>query len=124
MAKTAQHSAAPKVYEYTYQIIPLPGFVIVEPLKNKSASTDNSPYKLHIFDTMKEVDSAGIVMAVGDPFTFYEGSNAITVTCPVKVGDKIAYKNFGSDRMMDVHGKTIFFVSSASIQNTTKSWEL
>lgn len=84
---------------------PLPGFLILEQLEEEKIGN------FSVSDDMSSKDSAGVVLAVGAPFTFYEGSQAIDVKSPVKVGDKVIYKNIVAQRYMDFEtGKHIFMV--------------
>ncbi|HEX9060887.1 MAG TPA: hypothetical protein VF941_11965 [Clostridia bacterium] len=84
---------------------PLPGFLVLEQLEEQKIGY------VSVSDDMSAKDSAGIVVAVGDPFTFYEGNQNVMVKSPVKVGDKVIYKNIVGQRYLDFEtGKHVFFV--------------
>jgi len=75
---------------------PLPGFIICKPLNEELlAGGFKAP------ESLSEKDSAGIVVAVGDPWIFREGDKEYTITPKVKVGDKIIFKNLGHQRYSD-----------------------
>lgn len=79
-----------------YNIYPLPGFVVTKPFKEEIVSD------FYIPDNMNDKDSAGIVIAVGDDYTYYTGSHAVQVKCPVKVGDIIVYQNIGTNQYLNL----------------------
>ena len=81
-----------------YNIQPFPGHVLVAPYKEKQVGN----YVLQ--DNINDKDSAGIIVAIGDDYTYYEGNQAIPVPCPVKVGDVIIYQNMGTDAYMEFEG--------------------
>lgn len=84
---------------------PLPGFLILEQLEEQHIGN------FSVSDDMSSKDSAGVVVAVGDDYTFYEGDQNVVVKSPVKVGDKVIYKNIVGQRYLDFEtGKHVFMV--------------
>jgi len=89
----------------SFYIQPQPGFVICKPYKEQQVSG------IYISDSMKNKDSAGVVVAVGDSYTILEGPQSLTVNPPVKVGDKIIFTNFGDNKYLDFKtGEHIYIV--------------
>lgn len=70
-------------------IHPLPGYLLVEPLKQDKAVTASGIY---LPESHEEKPQSGRVLAVGDEFTTDYG---IKKTSPVKVGDVVVYKEWG-----------------------------
>lgn len=83
---------------------PLPGFLVITPLEETQYGS------ISIADNMSYKDSAGVVVAIGEPFVFREGDQAITIPCPVNVGDKIIYKNTVAQRFTGSDGKFVFLL--------------
>lgn len=69
----------------------MPGYLVVKPLKEETIGD------IPVADTMNDKDSAGVVVAVGASFMFYEGNQAIEVKSPVGLGQKIIYNNIGTN---------------------------
>lgn len=86
-------------------IHPLPGFVIAIPFEEKEVSGIIVP------DSMSNKDGAGEVVAVGEPYTIYEGPQQLIVKSPVKIGDKIIFSNFTRPSYLDLKtGKHVYVV--------------
>lgn len=78
-----------------HYITPLPGFVLVKPLKEEKIGA------MIVSDQMNDKDSAGVVVAIGRDWIYHEGSQAISVHCPVELGNKIIYQNIGTNAYRD-----------------------
>lgn len=76
-------------------IQPVPGFLLVEPLKQEKAVTASGIY---LPESHEEKPQSGRVLAVGDEFTTDYG---IKKTLPVKVGDVVIYKEWGGKDYKD-----------------------
>lgn len=80
-----------------FHIQPRPGYVICESLQEEVDKASG----IVISDNMKDKDSAGVVLAISDGITEWHGESSSFTQCPVKVGDKIIYSNYGANRYLD-----------------------
>ena len=74
---------------------PLPGYLIVEPLKQSERVTDSGIY---LAESHEEKPQSGKVLAVGDEFVTDYG---IKKTSPVKINDVVIYKEWGGKDFKD-----------------------
>jgi co-chaperonin GroES (HSP10) len=77
---------------------PLPGFVVLEQLEETHYGNIEIP------ENTASKDSAGVVIAVGSSFMYYEGNAGVVVESPVKVGDKVIFKNTAAQRYFPFEG--------------------
>jgi chaperonin GroES len=73
---------------------PLPGYLIVEPLKQSEKITDSGIY---LAESHEEKPQSGKVIAVGSAI-YNDGRE---VLCPVKVDDIVIYKEWGGKDFKD-----------------------
>lgn len=69
---------------------PLPGYVLIEPVKVEEVSAGG----IYLALTGTEKQPVGTVVSVGETWITESGA---TIKCPVKVGDKVLLKKWGSD---------------------------
>ncbi len=69
-------------------IKPLPGYLLVEPLKQEKATASG----IYLPESHEEKPQSGRVLAIGDEFVTDYG---IKKTSPVKAGDVVVYKEWG-----------------------------
>ena len=73
---------------------PLPGYLIVEPLKQEKTTESG----ILLAESHEEKPQSGKVLAVGDEFLTDYG---IKKTSPVKIGDVVIYKEWGGKDFKD-----------------------
>lgn len=69
---------------------PLMGYVLVEP----AAADTKTASGIILLESSQEKPAQGTVIAIGEDMVFENGRS---LTCPVKVGDKVVYKKWGGD---------------------------
>lgn len=69
-------------------IQPVPGYLLVEPLKAEKATASG----IYLPESHEEKPQSGKVLAVGEEFTTDYGTKR---TSPAKVGDTIIYREWG-----------------------------
>jgi len=79
---------------------PLAGYILVEPQKQEKVT----PSGILLTETHEEKPQSGKVIAVGGPI--YDDGREIT--CPVKVGDLVVYKEWGGKEYKE--GDTNFLI--------------
>ena len=75
-------------------IQPLPGYLLVEPLKQEKATASG----IYLPESHEEKPQSGKVLSVGDEFVTDYG---IKKTSSVKVGDVVVYKEWGGKEYKD-----------------------
>lgn len=98
---------------------PLPGFIVVTPLEEKTIS-GNSGVSFTISDSQKDKDLAGVVVAVGEALTEVINGNIITTPKPeVKVGDKIVHSTYYAAPYLH-QGKYYRFIAFRDLRSKIK----
>lgn len=86
---------------------PLPGWAVLDPLEEKDMKPQSdSDVQVVVPEETAAKDSMGIVVAVGEDYIIHEGDQKIEAKCPVKIGDKIIYKNVTGQKYLDLNTST------------------
>ncbi|MFH0937325.1 MAG: co-chaperone GroES [Candidatus Daviesbacteria bacterium] len=83
-------------------IKPLAGYVLVEPAEAETTTSSG----IILPETAQEKPAMGKVLSCGEDQILENGK---TLSCPVKVGDKVYYKKWGGDEIK-VEGKELKLV--------------
>lgn len=87
------------------KIKPMPGWIVAKPLIEETSA---GGFKLP--EEMTNKNTSGVVLAVGDAWTFCEGGKEYTIKSKVKVGDKIIFKGMGHQMYEESDGKKVYLL--------------
>ena len=95
------------------QIVPLAGFIVVEPQEVQSQTASG----IYLPTSGEEKPQVGKVAAVSDSAVNDHGT---VVKCPVKVGDTVLYKKWGGNEVKVEGGKEIQILKFEDLIATIK----